>query len=480
MFITTETLILSPKTSFITILNLNHAPTQSEHSNESLFIAGLVLVCSLALLAIWPLPGTIALRHILLGLGCISSLIVIAQHQKLLFRWSSWPFWIFLGFFFWLLLHLIAFSNDVDAQLYELKHVWMRCLLATPIGLSLGIILTNPSRTNMGKRDWVILLMLTGLSGTCLIGFGRYIYVALHTHQLLNYDVLFAFYKAKPPFVIGAALALPLSFILIIRGINLQGSRWWIFPSLLVIFFTLFAAYFSNTKNGIAIFALTLTLFLISLIFKIHWELRRVALAICIIAIISTLSYVGIKNHIERNSAWSSMIANIKIGVDIEHQNYWKNRYTHPQPLNQYGFPVDVSTYERVAWFTAGSRLLAENPMGYGLLHHSFGSLALAKWPDFYKPVGNLKGATHSGWLDFALGVGVPGLLLVLIPLFVSWYRSLFQEGLWFSYAAWTIPIMSFAYLTTEVAGEHFTELLFFMTAFFCGVTLQYQKKVYK
>ena len=114
--------------------------------------------------------------------------------------------------------------------------------------------------------------------------------------------------------------------------------------------------------------------------------------------------------------------------------------------------------------------------MGYGLLHHSFGVLALEKWPDFYKPNGKLKGATHSGWLDFALGLGIPGLLLVLIPLGVSWYRSLHQQGLWFSYAAWTIPIMFLAFLTTEVAGEHFTEVLFFMTAFFCGLTLKPSK----
>jgi hypothetical protein len=36
---------------------------------------------------------------------------------------------------------------------------------------------------------------------------------------------------------------------------------------------------------------------------------------------------------------------------------------------------------------------------------------------------------------------------------------------------------MSLAYLTTEVAGEHFTEVLFFMTAFFCGLTLNDQRE---
>ena len=94
----------------------------------------------------------------------------------------------------------------------------------------------------------------------------------------------------------------------------------------------------------------------------------------------------------------------------------------------------------------------------------------------FYTPTGNTRGATHSGWLDFALGLGIPGLLLVLIPLAAAWYRSLFKEGLWFSYASWTIPVMTFAYLIAEVSEAHFIEMLFFMTAFFCGITLRYPK----
>jgi O-antigen ligase len=261
-----------------------------------------------------------------------------------------------------------------------------------------------------------------------------------------------------------------------IRSIKKQTSCWWILPSLFVICLSLFIAYFSNTKNGIAIFAFTLAIFTVNLFFKTQWSWGRYVLATLIGAIIFSLSYSGIAKHIEKNSAWPSMIANFKVGLDIDHQKYWKNRNVYPRPVDQYGAPVDISTYERTAWFTAGIRLLAENPMGHGLLHHSFGVLALEKWPDFYKPNGKLKGATHSGWLDFALGLGIPGLLLVLIPLGISWCRSLQQQGLWFSYAAWTIPIMSLAYLTTEVAGKHFTEVLFFMTAFFCGLTLKSSK----
>jgi hypothetical protein len=456
---------------------VNQPNSASINISVNPYLSGLLLICSSLLLAIWPLPGTIALRHILLGLGFAVSLSILYGHRTILLQKSSWTVWLFFSFFILLLIHLLVFSHEFNAQLYELQHVWMRCFLAMAMGLALGSILTNGAAPNVSvRKNIVTLLLLIGLSGTCLIGFSHYGYSAWHTKQLLNYDVLFALYKAKPPFVIGAALALPLSFILIIRSINNQESRWWILPSLLIISLSLLIVYFSNTKNGIAIFAFTLAIFTANVFFKIQWGWSRCVLTTIIGVIIFSLSYSGIEKHIEKNSAWSFLISDFKVGMDIDYQNYWKNSNLYPPPLNAYGAPVNISTYERTAWFVAGSRLLGENPMGYGLLHHSFGSLALAKWPDFRKPVGNNRGSTHSGWLDFALGVGIPGLLLVLIPLCVAWYRSLFQEGLWFSYVAWTIPIMSFAYLTTEVAGAHFTELLFFMTAFFCGLTLRYPK----
>jgi hypothetical protein len=252
-------------------------------------------------------------------------------------------------------------------------------------------------------------------------------------------------------------------------------SRWWIPLCLCLIGLILFGDYFANTKNGMAIFTLCLTAFLINFLAKIEWSVKKLLAWIPLIAVILILSLYGIEKHIQSNSMWKSLVADTKVSIDIDHYDAWKNTVSNPPlPINQYGVAVSSGIYARAAWFAAGVRLLSENPQGFGLIHHSFGWLALAKWPDFYQPIGTLRGATHSGWMDMALGVGIPGLLLVLIPLGVAWFRALFHKGLWFSYAAWTIPIMCFAYLTTELTGAHSTEILFFMTAFFCGITLQY------
>lgn len=450
-----------------------HLNAQQNHI-ASLFIVG----CCALLMAIWALPETIALRHILLTAGFFVSLFYLRGNADLFYAKAAWPFWVLLGFYVWIGIHLQFFSSEQELQLQELHGLWIRTALATFLGVALGLCMTDKNAQKPSDNINLKLgIFFAGLCGTGVISLTQYSHICYLRDQWVNFDILLALYKAKTPFVIATALLSPMSFILIIRSLNRQMSRWWIVAALIGTGLSLFGVYFSNTKNGIAIFVIALTIFLTQIVFSIlRWNKTSIGLAGLAITVILSISLPGIEKHIERNSAWQNLVADAKIGLDIDHQNYWKNRNTYPQPSNELGRAVDISTYERVAWFKAGARLLAENPLGFGLAHHSFGWLAKKKWSDFYKPNGNLRGATHSGWMDMALAFGIPGILLIWLPLFCAWYRSLYQEGIWFSYASWAIPIMIFAYLTAEVNGAHFTELLFFMTAFFLGLTLQYPK----
>jgi O-antigen ligase len=78
-------------------------------------------------------------------------------------------------------------------------------------------------------------------------------------------------------------------------------------------------------------------------------------------------------------------------------------------PLNEKGESVSGTNYDRVSWAIIGMRLLSENPLGYGLVDRSFRRLAQKVWPE------SSLAQSHSGWIDFSLGVGVPGALLVLL-----------------------------------------------------------------
>lgn len=442
----------------------------------------LTIVSAAGLLAIWTLPGTIALRHLFLATGLVGSFFILRQNLSRLGQQTAWPVWLLFLFYGWLLVHLAFFSQEPSTQLSELRSVWARSLIASLIGLSIGFLLQDdksppdPQRTPkyvfIERRNLILFL---GLSAPTWIIFGSYLNVMLHSGQGMQFDIfqfLYGLYRTKPAYVVFVSLILPLCFILLMRALDQQESGWWIPLSLITITFTPFGGFFIGSKNAMVIFGLCCLIFIINVVFsciripKTSWGFLIVLL------IITCLGLYGANKHLERTNSWMSMAENMKIAIDIDHHDFWKNREVFPRPINSSGQPVDISTYERTAWFTAGARLLKENPIGYGLTHHSFGSLALAKWPDFYKPFGNLRGATHSGWLDLALGVGIPGVALIWICLIAIWLRSFKNEGLWFSYTAWTIPLIFFTYLIAEVSEGHFLEMLFFMTALFCGLNL--------
>jgi len=260
-------------------------------------------------------------------------------------------------------------------------------------------------------------------------------------------------YKSKPALVIFGILLIPHACIQILLSTSERRSRPTQSNSASRNFLGLFAFYFANTKNGFLMLFFTSVIFIVS-VSKRGYKAIKNPIFLLSTLVLAGLALVPVKTHIESNPAWRMLIADAKVAVDINEHPHWKNRKIYPLPDNEYGLPVNGSTYERLSWATAGIQLIQEHPIGYGLIHHSFGALAEKKWPDFEKNERGTRGATHSGWIDFTLGFGVPGLLLILLPLFVCFYRSLGQEGYWHDYIRWTIPTIFAAYTVTEVSSD--------------------------
>lgn len=438
------------------------------------------------LLSIWAMPETIAFRHVFIGLGFIASLFYLKPRLNQLKSTDAWPLWIFLSLFIWLLIHLWLFSMQPKLQFGELRSTWARSLAVLPLGLALGLYLSSFSSQKTLQINEasgrITLLLFIGLCATPLIFMSGYLEQSFEAKQWLSvhakpwYDFP---YLQKPPFVVATALLLPMCCIVLQYAIKNQANWWWGILTIITIILCVSSNYLSNTKNGMAMVAFIMGAFSLYAMWDaiFGWAkssfAKRIFFTLLLGCVLGGVSW-GLKFHLQQNPAWKHLIANTTVGMDIDRQNYWKNRFVYTTvPLNEYQVPVDISTYERTAWFTAGIRLLQERPQGYGLTQQSFGWMAGERWPDFYPPIGSLRGMTHSGWLDLALGIGIPGVLLILVPLGAAWYRSLKINTLWGSYVSWTVPAFTLTYLTTEVIGaRHFIELMVFTTAFFIGITL--------
>lgn len=437
--------------------------------------AAVLLVTAAVLLASWPLPNTMALRHLMLLCGSISAGFILINNAGRLTRLDAWPVWVLFAFFLWLIFHLLILAGSFDEQWRELTGDWLRGFLAASMGLALGIVLSEPSQHLTPHLQTLQQpLLIGGLAGTVAIFSICYAYEVLRTGQWVHMNFYTWPYLGKTPLVIFGGLLLPTLLIKIKSALQHKASSHWYLYGLLGLAAILLMFYFANTKNGFALFGLLAGPFLLQLLRIGKPGTYRAGgyalLSLCVLG----FAY-GIGKHLDNNPAWSNLLADYKVGVQIDKYNHWKD-VEAPHlvwPINDNGVTVNGSTYARVAWGRAGIELLKETPWGYGQINHSFGALALQKWSDFHKPDGNNRGATHSGWLDFALGFGIPGLLLVWIPLCATYMRAKKRSDFWGTYAVWAIPVIAISYLTTEVCTGHFIELLFFMTALFSGLTLQ-------
>jgi hypothetical protein len=106
---------------------------------------------------------------------------------------------------------------------------------------------------------------------------------------------------------------------------------------------------------------------------------------------------------------WDGALESIRYGQAIEEHTSWMRTDEYvPGEALRVPEHINESFYLRAAWGTAGLRGLAEHPLGRGYGSNAFGRYLAEKY--------GVQGAvsSHSGWLDFALANGIPGLVLLL------------------------------------------------------------------
>ena len=206
-----------------------------------------------------------------------------------------------------------------------------------------------------------------------------------------------------------------------------------------VFFLALFALVALTAKTSWLVVLLMLGLFsAVTTIFKRRYRKRifaaSLAAALCVIAL-------GTLVH----GRWNGALESIRYGQAVEAHTAWKGT---GEPLPSH---IDESFYLRTAWGIVGLRGLAEHPLGRGYGSDAFGRYLNEKY--------GIHGAvsSHSGWLDFALANGIPGLVLLLIfsaTLCIhSWKSFVSHTGI----GGLTLAFLTIAYVFRCLIDGHFT-----------------------
>jgi len=412
------------------------------------------------LLFIWSVPHTIALRHlliVLLGLALLSTTDRTALKQVSVDNWLALGA---LGILtVWLVIQAVVISPEPAWALGELKSQWLLACIALLLGLGIGV---TALKSKGFSATWVIAVLTGVIMLQTLIALGQSIW-HWHLHgNLLRQIVPITGGKLEMSFILNILLAI-LTVELFFRALRKKGLIPAVPLPLLVCgaSIALFSAYLAGARNGIIGLAFLAVTSIILFLFSHRKSMHPIRLAVIIIFLVTAL-FGFLAASYKADSRWQTFAETVAIAWDIDHHHSWLDRKDYPKL--QDGETVDISTYERVAWIHAGSRQIAENPLGIG-----YGRSAFAH---ALRPIYGLSGGghSHSGFIDFTLGGGIPALLLWLFfvgSLFVASWRSYSRSNnpygllLFFLISGYTGRM-----LLDSVQRDHMLQIFMFLVGF--------------
>jgi len=110
--------------------------------------------------------------------------------------------------------------------------------------------------------------------------------------------------------------------------------------------------------------------------------------------------------------------------------------------------------------------------MGYGSINQSFvGMLNHAKIKQ------QLESQTHSGWIDFGLAFGIPGLLILLLTFASIIYKGCVRGDQFGLIGVWLILGFMPLGIIAEINYKHNFEILLFFIAFAAASTIGIRSK---
>lgn len=418
------------------------------------------------LYSVWILPEIASWRNTSLIAGAVLGLYVSYQYRFLLLSKQALPIWLIGILFVWASFHLLFLSQNPAVQLIEFKGIWKRAFLAVIFALGLGLTIANNSEK---IKKWAWPLIYFGLLMPTLIYLLKWI-LTFYGQSIFGLESIPAYLRVYPnsqPFYVPktdyVVFCLPTLAVALGQMLTVLQDRCIKWGQLLIYTASVaavsFVFYGQNIKNGFVYEALLFILFLLMLVraSKKKWTPIKVGI---IAMILVGVIFVGQK-HIQQNDSWATFAADAKIAVQLDHYQEWKFNGEKGYPINELGKTVSGTNYERIAWGLVGINLFQDNLLGYGLIENSFGPLVNKKWPESSIRLTH----AHGGWLDLALGLGLPGITLVLTALTLALVRTRNLTTPWENLGRWVLLSTLLLWCTTEVSNNgNFDPLLFWIT----------------
>ena len=122
--------------------------------------------------------------------------------------------------------------------------------------------------------------------------------------------------------------------------------------------------------------------------------------------------------QLKTDTRWARFIESTSYSFQTDTVLSWLDPKRYPYPILSDGQPLDDSAYERTAWIIVGMKLSAEHKLGVGFTRKAYTNTVMDKY-------GVLVRHSHSGLVEYTLGMGWPG-----IALWAAFLLTVFSQGL--------------------------------------------------
>ena len=218
-----------------------------------------------------------------------------------------------------------------------------------------------------------------------------------------------------------------------------------------------------------------LTIFFGAIFFIIDNPKYNLKVKSCIALSLVILCSLPLLYNVKYDSRWDSLIETIPIALDTENNVFWQVKDATWREGNNSaigslanGVQLDHSNYMRIAWAAKGVEYISKDIYGIGYGRNVFGH-AIEKYDDN----DSIRGwHSHSGIVDFTIGVGLIGLLLWIsfISSVILYGTSVFiNKG---NYFALLSVFISSGFFIRSVVDSNMRDHMFKQFFLILGITL--------
>ena len=397
------------------------------------------------------LPNVLIFRNAALIIGAIIGVYVVIRDRDALMTKRSIPLVIIGSLFIWVTLHLLFIGKNHSLQWDEYQSLWKRAFLGSLFTLGLGLSLINSK-----KSYWVFIF--AGICGPVLIYYLKYLIklssgyfgFSIPEAMVLYTQAVNSFYIPKISYVLYCLPALAIAFGCLAKLLKSKDINWiFSFICIMVIMSVLGIFYLENIKNGF-LYAFLLTLIFFISLFSSR-EKKLSFKGYFLIAILGFVILFAVFNNLQTNNSWKTLIADSKVAMQMQPEDVWI-KTTFNYPLNENGQTVSLTNFDRIFYLSTAVTFVKQYPLGYGLVHSSFGHIARESYPN--APLIQ----SHSGWMDLVLGLGIPGAAILLVASILAMLRVSSLGSPWGIFGVWSFLSVVLLFLTPEVSQKNFVD----------------------